>query len=112
MSNKDKVVLKKIIAYCNDVDTLNERYARSFLAFKNDIAFQYSVNMCIIQIGELVSRLSNELKDQYSEIPWSEIRAMRNIHAHDYENVDLSIVWHTINEEIPALREQIRKIME
>ena len=68
--------------------------------------------MCIIQIGELVSRLSDETKKLNKEIPWNEIRAMRNIHAHDYENVDLSIVWHTIYNDIPELKRQVCDILE
>ena len=37
---------------------------------------------------------------------------MRNLHAHDYENVDLEIVWNTLVEDIPQLKEQICKIMK
>ena len=36
---------------------------------------------------------------------------MRNLHAHDYENVDLEIVWNTLVEDIPYLKEQINKII-
>lgn len=35
---------------------------------------------------------------------------MRNLHAHDYENVDLEIVWNTLLEDIPYLKEQIRNM--
>lgn len=40
-----------------------------------------------IQIGELVGRLSEEFIGVHSEIPWHAIKGMRNLHAHDYENV-------------------------
>ena len=63
--------------------------------------------MCIIQIGELVNRLSDECIEEYNRIPWHAIRGMRNLHAHDYENVDLEIVWNTLLEDIPYLKEQI-----
>ena len=110
MNNKDQVVLKKIVGYCNDIETLLNRYDRSFEKYKADIAFQYSINMCIIQIGELVTRLSDEVKQKNAQIPWNEIRAMRNLHAHDYENVDFSIVWHTVVQDIPELKDQILSI--
>lgn len=45
----------------------------------------------------------------YDEIPWFAIKGMRNLHAHDYENVDLEIVWNTLMDEIPELREKILK---
>ena len=67
--------------------------------------------MCIIQIGELVSRLSEETMEKNRKIPWRAIKAMRNLHAHDYENVDLEIVWNTLTEDIPVLKEQLENMV-
>ncbi len=67
--------------------------------------------MCIIQIGELVCRLSDEFLEEHGEVPWHAIKAMRNLHAHDYERVDLEIVWNTLNEEIPDLKKTIENMM-
>ena len=36
---------------------------------------------------------------------------MRNLHAHDYEKVDLEIVWHTLVNEIPDLKHKFEKIV-
>ena len=85
MKDKDYIVIKKMIDYCNNIEELMERFDNDFEKYKTDISFQYSCNMCILQIGELVSRLSEEIKDNNSDIPWNSIKAMRNIHAHDYE---------------------------
>ena len=67
--------------------------------------------MCIIQIGELVSRLSEEFIEKHREIPWYEIKAMRNLHAHDYDNVNFEIVWETLINDIPQLEEALEKII-
>ena len=67
--------------------------------------------MCIIQIGELANRLSDEIKEANKDIPWRAIRGMSNLHAHDYENVDLEIVWNTLAEDIPALKETLEKLL-
>ena len=112
MKHSDSIVLKKIIGYCDDINMLLEKYYRSFDNYESDISFQYSCNMCIIQIGELVCRLSDELIESAGNIPWREIKGMRNIHAHDYENVDLEIVWKTLNDDIPDLRMKIAKLIE
>lgn len=61
--------------------------------------------------GELVSRLSNEFIEEYNMIPWYAIKGMRNLHAHDYENVDFEIVWNTLVEDIPDLKEQINRMI-
>lgn len=67
--------------------------------------------MCIIQIGELANRLSDDMKENSKNIPWRAIRGMRNLHAHDYENVDLEIVWNTLLEDIPELKQSLQKLL-
>lgn len=111
MKSKDAVILRKMIKYCQDIEYLLEQYERSFEKYQKEISFQYACNMCIIQIGELVSRVSEETMEENREIPWRAIKAMRNLHAHDYENVDLEIVWNTLIEDIPALKEQLENII-
>ena len=64
-----------------------------------------------IQIGELVGRFSEEFLEENNKIPWHAIKAMRNLHAHDYEKVDLEIVWHTLVNEIPDLKHKFEKIV-
>ncbi len=113
MKNDDwRPVIQKMVQYCKDIHQLLEEYGHSFTLYKTKIAFQYSCNMCIIQIGELVNRLSDEFTETHPEIPWHAIKGMRNLHAHDYERVDLQIVWNTLEEEIPALQKQLENILE
>jgi uncharacterized protein with HEPN domain len=111
MSDRDKDVITKMTKYCNDVAALMERYDSDFETYKNDISFQYSCNMCIIQIGELVSRLSDDFIESHPQIPWHAIKSMRNLHAHDYERVDLGIVWNTLTEDIPDLLNKLDLIL-
>ena len=89
---------------------LMTRFDTDFEGYKTDISFQYSCNMCIIQIGELVNRVSGETKESSKHIPWRAIRGMRNLHAHDYENVDLEVVWNTLLEDIPALKKSLEEL--
>ena len=111
MKNEDIQIIKKMIKYCGDIDTLMARFNTDFERYKTDISFQYSCNMCIIQIGELANRLSDETKDSSSNIPWRAIRGMRNLHAHDYENVDMEIVWNTLLEDIPMLKKNLEALL-
>lgn len=111
MKNEDILIVKKMINYCNDIGTLVKRFNTDFERYKTDISFQYACNMCIIQIGELANRLSEETKKNNKNIPWHAIRGMRNFHAHDYENVDLEIVWNTLLEDIPALKQSLENLL-
>lgn len=111
MYDKDRAIVEKIIKYCLDVDFLMKKYQSDFQTYRTDISFQYACNMCIIQIGELVGRLSDEFLEKHTQIPWRAIRGMRNLHAHDYERVDLSIVWNTLTEDIPDLLKQLKMLL-
>ena len=111
MKSEDVRTIRRMIAYCDDVAYLLDEYDGSFDRYKTQIAFQYVCNMCIIQIGELVGRLSDDFLEQHRDIPWHAIKAMRNLHAHDYERVDLAIVWKTLTEEIPDLKARLEKMV-
>ena len=108
--NKDKNTIKKMIEYCQDIEYLMTKYDESFELYQTDISFQYSCNMCIIQIGELITRLSDEFKENNPQIPWKTIKNLRNIHAHD-EHVDMSIMWNTLTIRLPELKEQLIQLL-
>ncbi|MBQ6776155.1 MAG: DUF86 domain-containing protein [Synergistaceae bacterium] len=111
LNERDRTVIEKIIKYCDDIDALMTQYGRSYQRYVTDISFQYSCGMCLIQIGELAGRVSEETTVRNSHIAWRAIKAMRNIHAHDYNNIDYSIVWASLEEDIPALKQALLEIL-
>ena len=111
MNDRDREVVRKMMKYCTDIEYLMNKYNSDIYVFKTDISFQYACNMCIIQIGELVSRLSDEFMEQHKQTPWHAIKAMRNLHAHDYDRVDLDIVWNTLQEDIPDLKRKLENMV-
>lgn len=110
MSQKDKITIQKILQYCKDIEDLINRFGDSIQSYESDLAYQYACSMCIIQIGELVGQLSEELKAERQEVPWKLIKNMRNLFAHDYARVDNEIVWDTLKNSIPNLKEMCEKI--
>ena len=54
-------------------------------------------------IGEAIKRLSSDLRQQHPEISWREIAGMRNVIVHEYDQVDLIIVWDVIRNKLPEL---------
>ena len=112
MKQADVTLLKKMIGYCDDITAMVQRFGADEAVYRKDRAYQYATSMCILQIGELAGRLSDEGKAASPEIPWRLIRGMRNIYAHNYEKAEPRILWQTITEDIPALRGQIQGILE
>ncbi|MBQ4497155.1 MAG: DUF86 domain-containing protein [Spirochaetaceae bacterium] len=64
------------------------------------------------QLGELSHKLSAEFKNNYLNIPWKSIYGMRNKIIHDYEGVNLKVVWETVSEDLPQLIEQLEKCIK
>ena len=67
--------------------------------------------MNLLGIGECVTKISPEITDKYHTIPWSRIKRTRNIIAHDYFGVNLSIVWEIITEWLDELEEGVNQIL-
>ena len=104
--------MQKIIDYCQRISDNLSRYDHDFSAFTTDHLFQDACCMCVVQIGELVSRLSPEVCAQIPAIPWRIIKDTRNFYIHAYGSIDVPSVWATLNEDIPALQTACEEILE
>ena len=63
-------------------------------------------------IGEAAGRIPLEIQGKYPELGWLEMRGMRNIMAHEYFGVSLSIVWHAIEHDLSPLAEGLRQLLD
>ena len=52
-----------------------------------------------------MKRLSKEIKEKTPETMWRNIAGMRDVITHAYEGINLNILWKTVKEKIPALKE-------
>ena len=62
-------------------------------------------------IGEAAGRIPDEYQVKHPEIEWDRIRGFRNRIVHDYFGIDYQIVWIIIENNIPELRDLIKKII-
>lgn len=67
---------------------------------------------CIQILGEASNNVPDAIKKKYSEIPWQQIRGMRNRIAHEYFEVDEDIVWATCKSDFPKLRPLLIKVLD
>ena len=107
----NRIVIKKMLDYCNEIESLKNRFNATLETYGTDSAFRLACDMCVLQIGELTTRLTEEFKAKYDEISWQKIKGLRNIHVHEYEKVDVDIMWEILTKDIPELKAQLEKIL-
>ena len=78
--------------------------------FSNDSITQDAVVRQLEIIGEATKRISKELRNKNSEVPWDDMAGMRDVLIHNYIDVDLNIVWKTASESIPGLKALLNKL--
>lgn len=74
--------------------------------FLADRRTQQAVILNIVILGEAAAKLAHsqpELLDRYPHVPWKIVRGMRNRMAHGYFDIDLSIMWQTVQSSLPVL---------
>jgi len=80
--------------------------------FVKSTQIQDSVIRRLEIIGEAIGNFPEEVKKEYPHIQWDEISGMRNFLIHEYFGVDFYLVWETVKDDIPKLKEQMKKIIE
>ena len=93
-------VLDMLVAARDAVEFAKEL---SFESFTMDRRTQLSVVKSIEIIGEAASRIDQEIRQQHSAIPCEDIVGMRNRLVHGYFDIDLRLVWDTVQDDIPNL---------
>jgi len=71
--------------------------------YLQDTQLQDSVIRRLEIIGEAVRRISSETQAKYPSIPWREMIGMRNRMIHSYDDIDLYLVWQTVQHDLPRL---------
>ena len=80
-------------------------------AFLENLMMQDAVMHQIGIIGEASNDISDEFQEKHLNLPWMQMRAIRNRIVHDYRGINLHIIWETVQNDLPALKEQVRKIL-
>lgn len=104
--------LEHILDACRKIRQFTSGMAED--AFLANELVQDAVVRNIEIVGEAVSnvrRSDPEFVANHPVLPWSDICDMRNQLAHGYMTVDLKVVWNTVQNDIPALEEQVRTLL-
>ena len=94
----------RIIEYTSGIKSADD--------FNNDYRIFDATMMNFVVIGEMVDKLSDDLKKKHSDIEWTKIKGFRNIVAHDYFGIDAEEVWQIIKNKIPSLKSDIEHLRD
>jgi len=78
--------------------------------FIQDKRTQQAVVMSLIVLGEAATKVMDQhmaFAEQHKQIPWRSMRGMRNRIAHGYFDINLEVVWDTVQTALPALKNQL-----
>ncbi len=81
--------------------------SRDFAAFQSDKRSQDAIIRNIEIIGEAAAKIlktAPAYAAAHPDIPWAQMRAIRNVVIHEYFSVDLATVWDTVRNDLPALK--------
>ena len=92
---------EKVIAYCEGID-----YAR----FSADPKLAEACVFNLSQMGELANRVDKGFAEAHPQIPWRLLYGLRNRIVHDYEGVNIRLIWEIVAGDLPALREELLRI--
>ena len=107
--DRDLVYLLDLLGSARAIRSYIENVSRGeFLA---NPQLQDSVIRRIEIMGEAAGRLSAAFRKRNPEIPWARIRGMRNRMIHGYEDIDMDIVWATVDQHIPHLIQRLEHLV-
>ena len=109
INRKDRVIIQKILGYIRET----QQYVSGLTdeTFMQDRKTLSACAFTVAQIGELAKEISEETIVAHQEIPWNAMRGMRNKIVHDYENLDMSVLWLTITKSLPELQGKLRNCL-
>ena len=109
---RDRTCVEHILRYCEQVRGSLAEIQHDRDRFLASHTYQNAISVCILQIGELVKRLSDDFLQEYTYIPWSLIAKTRDNYAHHYGTVDFEMVWTTAVDDLPVVEAFCRKYLE
>jgi uncharacterized protein with HEPN domain len=108
--SRDKFRLEHILQAIERI----KRYANgvTFEDFVANDMLYYAVVKNIEIIGEASNMLTEEFRQAHPATPWKQVTSMRNYIVHEYFQVDNTVVWDVITNDVPLLERQISEYLK
>ena len=105
---RNELIVEKILGYCEKLIRYCQGY--SYETFSKDIKLVEACVFNLSQLGELCHAVDDDFAAAHPNIPWAEMYGLRNRIVHDYEGVNLLLVWEIISGDIPELKKLLQNL--
>ena len=110
LTAKEKGILLNIMSHCERILTkVRDLTKESFLT--NDDAKEI-VCFNILQIGELAKSLSNDFLLNHNDVPWPNVKGIRDRIVHGYGTIRFDVIWQTVIEDVKPLNDYCAQIIK
>ncbi|WP_051251598.1 HepT-like ribonuclease domain-containing protein [Psychrilyobacter atlanticus] len=108
----DLLYILSILESVGKIEKYSELYddAEHFFDAQDQMPFNATLSL-LINIGEVSGKITENIKEKYSEIPWKLMKDFRNRVAHDYMNLDIFITFNIIKKELPRVKSDIEELL-
>ena len=107
---RNEIIVEKLLMYTEKVLD----YCRGF-TYTDFCENTMAVEACVFnlsQMGELANKADSSYIAGHPEVPWRYLYGLRNRIVHDYEGVNLRLIWEIISEDLEPLRAALEAILE
>ena len=108
MIKNDQVYLEHILEAITKIEHFVSGISK--FDFDHNLMIQDAVIRNFEIIGEATKKISKQFTQSHLKIPWQDMAGMRDKLIHDYLDVDLDVVWKTIEVDLPLLKDLLSKI--
>ena len=110
MTRRDPMVyVFHMMDYSRETVDIAQDYSRADLDTNRILRF--ALIKVVETIGEAASRVPDDFRSRYPEVPWQDTRSLRNRLVHEYDRINLDTLWDVIQNHIPPLIEQLEALI-
>ncbi|MBI4558273.1 MAG: DUF86 domain-containing protein [Candidatus Hydrogenedentes bacterium] len=84
----------------------------TYATFCADDKTAFVVVTCFSIIGEAARLIPEDIKSAHPNVPWNQMIRMRNVLVHEYDKIDLEIVWSTATKDLPVVLPKLKAVLE
>ena len=105
---RNNIIIQKMLNYAEKIAAYCNRY--DYESFCKDTMLVEACIFNLSQMGELSNKVDKSFKETNPTIEWHELYGLRNRIVHDYDGVQLTLIWEIVSENIPQLIEKLKNI--